>query len=173
MIMRILILTFLLPLWSTGQSDLLQTFGTVSHYEIFCPCKLLKYYEDGEMFYNCYDNYNDVQFTIKEFKYLDGLGLLTKKLDKNIYQNKKHVNNSNNETVLIDDYLSKNPRGSIVYSNGFKFVKVINDFENKFFFVDKNLAASFEIILEPHKRNDLGELIDETIESVKPKKIKF
>ena len=171
--MRVLILTFLLPLWSTGQSDLLQTFGTVSHYEIFCPCKLLKYYENGEIFYNCYDNSNNVQFTIKEFKYLDGLGLLIKKLDKNIYQNKKHVDNSNNETVLIDDYLSKNPRGDIVHLNGLKFVKVINDFENKFFFVDKNLAASFEIILEPYKSNDLGEWLDKTIKSVKPKKIKF
>lgn len=171
--MRILIFTFLLPLWSTGQSDLLQTFGTVSHYEIFCPCKLLKYYENGEMFYNCYDNSNNVQFTIKEFKYLDGLDLLIKKLDKNIYQNKRHVDNSNNETVLIDDYLSKNPRGGIIHLNGLKFVKVINDFENKFFFVDKNLAASFEIVLEPYKGNDLGELLDKTIESVKPKKIKF
>ena len=171
--MRILILTFLLPLWSTGQSDLLQTFGTVSHYEIYCPCKLLKYYESGEMFYNCYDNSNNVQFTIKEFKYLDGLDLLIKKLDKNIYQNKKPLSKTNNEADLIDDYLSKNPRGVIVNLNGLKFVKVINDIENKFFFVDKNLAASFEIVLVPYKGNDLGELLDKTIESVKPKKIKF
>ena len=171
--MRILILIFLLPLWSSSQSDLLQTFGTVSHYEIYCPCKLLKYYENGEIFYNCYDNSNNVQFTIKEFKYLDGLDLLIKKLDKNIYQNKNQLDNSSNEAVLIDDYLSQNPRGGIVNSNGLKFVKVINDFENKFFFVDKNLAASFEIILETYKRNDLGELLDKTIESVKPKKIKF
>ena len=125
------------------------------------------------MFYNCYDNSNDVEFTIKEFKYLDGLDLLIKKLDKNIYQNKKQVDNLNNEAVLIDDYLSKNPRGNIIHVDGIKFVKVINDFENKFFFVDKNLAASFEIILEPDKGNDLGELLDKTIESVKPKKIKF
>ena len=69
--------------------------------------------------------------------------------------------------------MSKNPRGDIVHLNGLKFVKVINDFENKFFFVDKNLAASFEIILEPYKSNDLGEWLDKTIESVKPKKIKF
>ena len=171
--MRILILTFLLPLWSSSQSDLLQTFGTVSHYEIYCPCKLLKYYENGEMFYNCYDNSNNVQFTIKEFKYLDGLDLLIKKLDKNIYQNKKLLGKTNNEADLIDDYLSKNPRGGIVNLNGLKFVKVINDIENKFFFVDKNLAASFEIVLEPYKGNDLGELLDKTIESVKPKKIKF
>ena len=125
------------------------------------------------MFYNCYDNSNDVQFTIKEFKYLDGLDLLIKKLDKNIYQNKRQVDNSNNEIVLIDDYLSKNPRGGIVNLNGLKFVKVINDIENKFFFVDKNLAASFEIVLVPYKGNDLGKLLDKTIESVKPKKIKF
>ena len=78
--MRFLILIFLLPLYSTSQSDLLQTFGTISHYEIYCPCKLLKYYESGEMFYNCYDISNDVEFTIKEFKYLDGLDLLIKKL---------------------------------------------------------------------------------------------
>ena len=125
------------------------------------------------MFYNCYDNSSNVQFTIKEFKYLDGLDLLIKKLDKNIYKNKKQVDNLNNEAVLIDDYLSKNPRGNIIHVDGIKFVKVINDFENKFFFVDKNLAASFEIILEPDKGNDLGELLDKTIESVKPKKIKF
>tara|TARA_B100001287_G_scaffold47759_1_gene36774 strand:+ start:273 stop:788 length:516 start_codon:yes stop_codon:yes gene_type:complete len=171
--MRILVLIFLLPLCSTGQSDLLQTFGTVSHYEIYCPCKLLKYYENGKMFYNCYDNSEDVEFTIKEFKYLDGLDLLIKKLDKNIYKNKKQIDKSNDETVLINDYLSKNPQGSIINIEDFKFVKVIDDFEKKFFFVDKNLAASFEIILQPYKRNDLGELLDKTIESVKPKKIKF
>ena len=131
--MRFLILIFLLPLYSTSQSDLLQTFGTISHYEIYCPCKLLKYYESGEMFYNCYDISNDVEFTIKEFKYLDGLDLLIKKIDRNIYQNKKQVDKSNNEADLIDDYLSKNPRASIVHLNGFKFVKVVDDFENKFF----------------------------------------
>ncbi len=125
------------------------------------------------MFYNCYDNSEDVEFTIKEFKYLDGLDLLIKKLDKNIYKNKKQIDKSNDETVLINDYLSKNPQGSIINIEDFKFVKVIDDFEKKFFFVDKNLAASFEIILQPYKRNDLGELLDKTIESVKPKKIKF
>ena len=171
--MRILILTFLITLYSTGQSDLLQTFGTVSHYEIYCPCKLLKYYENGEIFYNCYDNSNDVEFTIKEFKYLDGLDLIIKKLDENIYQTKKPLGKTNNEADLIDDYLSKNPQGNIIHVDGIKFVKVIDDFENKFFFVDKNLAASFEIILEPDKGNNLGELVDETIKSVKPKKLKF
>ena len=171
--MRILLLIFLLPLYSTGQSGLLQTFGTVSHYEIYCPCKLLKYYENGEIFYNCYDNSNDVEFTIKEFKYLDGLDMIIKKLDENIYQTKKPLGKTNNEADLLDDYLSKNPQGNIINVDGIKFVKVIDDFENKFFFVDKNSAASFEIILEPDKGNNLGGLVDETIKSVKPKKLKF
>ncbi len=125
------------------------------------------------MFYNCYDNSKDVLFTIREFKYLDGLDLLIKKLDKNIYKNKKQIDKSNNEAVLINDYLSKNPRGSIINIDGFKFVKVIDDFENKFFFVDKNLAASFEIILESYKGTRHSKLLNETIESVKTKKLKF
>ena len=41
------------------------------------------------------------------------------------------------------------------------------------FFVDKNLIASFEIVLETYKGNDLSELFDKTIESVKTKKLKF
>ena len=121
------------------------------------------------MFYNCYDISNDVEFTIKEFKYLDGLDLLIKKIDRNIYQNKKQVDKSNNEADLIDDYLSKNPRASIVHLNGFKFVKVVDDFENKFFFVDKNLIASFEIVLETYKETILVNCLIKQLSRLKQK----
>lgn len=125
------------------------------------------------MFYNCYDSSKDIMFTIREFKYLDGLDLLIKKLDDNLYQSKKQLGEFYNEAVLIDNYLRENPQGDIINLNGFKFVKVIDGFKNKFFFVDKSLAASFEIIIESQKVNKLSKVLDETILSVRAKKLKF
>ena len=83
--MRNLFLTLVIPILSFGQINSLQTFGTVTHFLVSCPCKLLKYYESGELYYYCKDETLQTTYMIKEIKHKDGLDLILTALDKNIY----------------------------------------------------------------------------------------
>ena len=92
--MKPVFLTLIIPMLSLGQLDNLQTFGTVSHFLISCPCKLLKYYDDSELYYYCESEDYQTKYVIKEIKHKDGLDLILNALDKNIYSQKTKNNDS-------------------------------------------------------------------------------
>ena len=59
--MRKLLIIILMPILCAAQSEKIQTIGSATNYIIKCPCKLFKYYEDGNMFYFCKDKENNIE----------------------------------------------------------------------------------------------------------------
>ena len=170
--MRNLILTLAIPILSFGQINNLQTFGTVSHFLVSCPCKLLKYYESGELYYYCKDETLQTTYMIKEIKHKDGLDLILTALDKNIYSQKTNNNDSLilvNQDSAISEYLTNNNNGLKTNFGDYKSVVVDNGLEKKLFFSDNEFIASYEIIITANNLNTANQQFKQSISSIRKK----
>ena len=174
--MRHLFLLLAVPILSLGQINNLQTFGTVSHFLVSCPCKLLKYYEHGELYYFCKDESLHITYTIKEIKHKDGLDLILNALDKSIYSQKKTSNDSliiDNQSNMIAEYLRKNRKGVKTNFANYNAVFVDNGLEKKLFFSDNEFIASYEIIIQGKNLDVVNQQFNQSIGSIKRKTLGF
>ncbi len=174
--MKNLLFLLFMPIIAASQINNLQTFGTVSHFLISCPCKLLKYYEDGELYYYCKDESLQTTYTIKEIKHRDGLDLILNTLDNNIYSRKKQNNDSviiANQYSMISEYLIHNNTGLKTNFANYNAVIVDNGLEKKLFFSDNEFIASYEIIVTAKNRDISDQQFNHSINSIRKKTLGF
>ena len=172
--MKHVFLTLIIPILSLSQGDNLQTFGTVSHFLISCPCKLLKYYEEGKLYYYCEDESYQTKYVIKEIKHKDGLDLILNTLNKNIYSQKTKNNDSLisiNQNNIIREYLTHNHNGLQTNFTNYKAVIVDNKLEKKLFFSDNEFIASYEIIITAKSPKIANQQFNQTINSIRKKSL--
>ena len=171
--MRKLLLLFLIPVLCNSQTEKLQPVGTVATYVISCPCKLFKYYENGEMFYFCKDRKHNIDYTVKEFKHTDGLGILLNSVQKNLFR-KKDTSMNNKKEELLKNYLSNNPNGVIIDFMNEKAVVIDEKTEKRIFFSDVDFLASYEISISSETSDSLKSFFNKSINSllVKRKNLK-
>jgi len=148
-IKKILIIT-LIPLFCKTQSEKPQTFGSATNYLLECPCKLFKYYEDGNMFYFCQDKSTNVEYRIKEYKHKDKIDIILNRISKNINKKEKKQLMKSREIESnnsLNNYRNNNPNGIITEIMQVKAIRVNNKLENKLFFSDLNFISSHELIV--------------------------
>ena len=174
--MRPLFLLLAVPIMSLGQINNLQTFGTVSHFLVSCPCKLLKYYEHGELYYFCKDESLHITYTIKEIKHKDGLDLILHALDQNIYSQKTTNSDSlivENQSNMITEYLTENPKAVKTNFANYDAAFVDNRLEKKLFFSDHEFIASYEIIIKAQDVDVATQQFNHSINSIRKKTLDF
>ena len=139
-----------MPLLCKAQDEKLQTIGSATNYLIECPCKLLKYYEDGNMFYFCNDKHTNLEYRIIEFKHKDKIDVILNRISKNITKKEKTTFASSIEIDkqnAFSNYLNDNPNGIIIEFMQAKAILVENKLENKLFFYDSDFISSHELII--------------------------
>ena len=143
--MKKFIFILIIPLLSFAQNEALQPIGSVTTYVILCPCKLFKYYENGEMFYYCHDTENGITYRIKEVRHKKQLNVILNSLSENLFKTPK-INVSNEKLNYLNSCLdSEGESGFLIdFMNG-KAVLFDQKNEKKIIFSDKNFTASFEI----------------------------
>jgi len=143
--MNKLFLLLIIPLFCDSQTEKLQPIGSIATYVISCPCKLFKYYEDGEMFYFCADKENNIEYQIKEFRHKNGLGVVLNSINKKLL----HAPDStieNDKKNCLKTYLDNNSKdGAIIDFMQGQAVLISRQKEKKIFFSDEDFIASYEI----------------------------
>ena len=141
--MKHVFLTLIIPILSLSQGDNLQTFGTVSHFLISCPCKLLKYYEEGKLYYYCEDKSYQTKYVIKEIKHKDGLDLILNALNKNIYSKKT----KNNDSLISIKHMTKMSIAvSTANFSSLHIIAIVNFFYNCiFYFIIKRRPSTIRV----------------------------
>jgi hypothetical protein len=174
--MKHLLFILIMPILSFGQPNNLQTFGTVSHFLISCPCKLLKYYDSGQLYYFCKDESLQITYTIKEIKHKDGLDLILHALDQNIYSQKTTNSDSlivENQSNMITEYLTENPKAVKTNFANYDAAFVDNRLEKKLFFSDHEFIASYEIIIKAQDVDVATQQFNHSINSIRKKTLDF
>ena len=167
--MRKIFILIIIPLICSSQNEQIQAIGSLATYVMTCPCKLFKYYENGEMFYFCEDKTSSVKYMIKEFKHKDGIDVMFNMINKNItkkatYPFDKIVDIAKNET--LDIYLNNNPIGIKIDFMGKKAILVDGVNEKKIFFSDDELIASYEIIVSGSDSTEVNKWFNKSVASL-------
>lgn len=145
-----LLIICLIPLLGKAQNEKLQTIGTSINYLIECPCKLFKYYEDGNMFYFCQDKKTNLEYRIIEYKHKDKIDVILNTIKKNINKkDERTLANSIeiNKYNILNNYLKNNPNGVLIKFMQSQAILVENKLEHKLFFSDPDLISSHELIV--------------------------
>ena len=170
------IILFVFVLLHSAQSDQKQTIGNTVTYELYCPCKLFKYYEDGQISYYCNDKSNKLEYIITEYKHQDGIDLFINSIKQNISATKKTEFLTTIETSkkkALENYLKNNPNGQYVSLLGEQAVITISDNESKLFFSDKNFIVSYELRVVGSNENILQSYFESTLKSLRTKTLNF
>ena len=170
------IILFVFVLLHSAQSDQKQTIGNTVTYEIYCPCKFFKYYEDGQISYYCNDKSNKLEYIITEYKHQDGIDLFINSIKQNISATKKTEFLTTIETSkkkALENYLKNNPNGQYVSFLGEQAVITISDNESKLFFSDKNFIVSYELRVVGSNENILQSYFESTLKSLRTKTLNF
>ena len=167
--MKKLLLLFSIPLLCNSQTGKMQSIGSLATYVILCPCKLFKYYEDGEMFYFCEDKANNVEYRIREFKHKDGIDIMLNTVDRNMYKEEGQqfdLTVERDKTKALDAYLKNNPNGvNVDFMNG-RAIIVNGEHEKKIFFSDEKFIASYEIKVAGENSNLINIFFNKSINSL-------
>ena len=145
-----LLIICLIPLLGKAQNDKLQTIGTSINYLIKCPCKLFKYYEDGNMLYFCRDKKTNLEYRIIEYKHKDKIDVILNTIKKNINKkDERTLTNSSeiNQHNTLNNYLKNNPNGVLISFMKRQAILVENKLEHKLFFSDPDFISSHELIV--------------------------
>ena len=145
-----LLIICLIPLLGKAQNDKLQTIGTSINYLIECPCKLFKYYEDGNMFYFCRDKKTNLEYRIIEYKHQGKIDVILNTIKKNINKKDERIltnSSENNQHNTLNNYLKNNPNGVITSFMKRQAILVENRLEHKLFFSDPDFISSHELIV--------------------------
>jgi len=145
---RQLLIFIIIPLCCNAQNEKIQSIGSLATYVMVCPCKLFKYYEDGEMFYFCKDKETSTQYLIKEFKHKDGIDVMFNAITKNISKNTRKGFTSIvqfDKSNTLDIYLKNHPNGITIDFMGEQAILIDGINEKKIFFSDEEFVASYEI----------------------------
>ena len=171
--MKKILLLLIIPLLSHSQNEEMQSMGTLVTYVIYCPCKLFKYYEDGNLFYSCEDKVSNTKYVIKELKHQDGIDVVLNSLHQNIKPSGKQKFDSIVESEkirVIHEYLQTNHNSISIDFMGGSAALVDSEFEKKIFFSDEEFIVSYEIIVSGKNSDSLSWLFNKSIESIMPKK---
>ena len=174
--MNKLLLLLVVPIFCYSQPSAMQAIGSLKTYAIFCPCKLFKYYEAGEIFYFCEDKTNLIKYHIKEFKHQDGIDILLNALDQSIYRKEGQRFQSKvgrDKIQALDSYLKKNPNGVMINFINDKAIVVHGESEKKIFFSDERFIASYEIIVSGKNSDVINEFFNKSIGSLSLKRKGF
>ena len=170
------IILFVFVLLQPVQSDQKQTIGNTVTYELYCPCKLFKYYEDGQIFYYCNDKLNKLEYIITEYKQQDGIDLLINSIKQNISSTKKtefHTTIQTSKRKVLENYLKNNPPGQYVSLMGEQAIVSSGDNESKLFFIDKNFIVSYELRVIGSNDTILQSYFKSTFKSLRLKTLNF
>ena len=170
------IILFVFALLQSVQSDQKQTIGNTVTYELYCPCKLFKYYKDGQISYYCNDKSNKLEYIITEYKHQDGIDLFINSIKQNISATKKTELLTTIETSkkkTLENYLKNNPNGQYVSFLGEQAVITISDNESKLFFSDKNFIVSYELRVVSSNETILQSYFKSTLKSLQTKTLNF
>ena len=170
------IILFVFALLYPVQSDQKQTIGNTVTYEFYCPCKLFKYYEDGQIFYYCNDKLNMIEYIITEYKHQDGIDMMINNIKKNISATKKTEFNTTIQTSkkkALENYLKNNPNGRYISLMGEQAVVINGNNENKLFFSDKNFIVSYEFRVVGSNETILKSYFNSTLKSLQLKTLNF
>jgi len=166
---RILFLLIIISCFSRAQTGQIQSIGTLTTYVILCPCKLFKYYENGEVFYFCKDSENQLEYLIREFKNKDKIDVIIDAFDKRIYGEDEFQLDSildSDKKTALENYLQQNPGGEHIDLMGEKAIILSSDLENKIFFSDKEFMGSYEIIVSGKESSVINTFFDKSINSL-------
>ena len=170
-----LILLFILfvSINCSSKDSILQPFGSSSTMMISLPCKLFKYYEKNQLFYDCKDPLTNTTFIIKETKHKDAIDRIINTIDQNLYKDGKVKIDSTTyyqKQKLLDNFFKKNPSGykSKILNNDAIFVDL--GLTKKVFFSDAELIVSYEIIISGVNKNLVDSIFNNCIKSLMFKK---
>ena len=168
-----ILIFIIIPLLSTSQEEKLQSIGSSVTYIISCPCKLFKYYENGDVFYFCKDDESNIEYRIRETRHKDGLDRFLSSLDQNLYRNQRNSSKvimASKKQAVLKDYLMKNPNGVDTKFLNSEAIIVSEPNVKKLFFSDEDFVASFEIIVSGNNKNILNTCFNQSINSLLPKR---
>tara|TARA_B100000427_G_scaffold306914_1_gene294013 strand:- start:163 stop:711 length:549 start_codon:yes stop_codon:yes gene_type:complete len=163
----------LIPLLGKAQNDKLQTIGSATNYLIECPCKLFKYYEDGNMFYLCKDKKTNLEYRIIEYKHKDRIDVILNTIKKNINKKDESILTNSNKTDqhdILHNYLKKNSTGVITSIMKRQAILVENKLEHKLFFLDSDFISSHELIVSGTDSTIVKYYFTKVVESLMLKK---
>jgi len=167
--MKVRLFLFIIPFLCNSQADKLQSIGSLQTYVILCPCKLFKYYEDGEMFYFCEDSANNIEYRVSEFKHKDGIDIILNSIGQNIYSKKPRQFDSKLELdkkKALEAYLKFNPKGvKVEFMNGSAII-VNGEYEKKIFFSDETFIVSYEIKVTGKNSDSINGFFNKSINSL-------
>ena len=167
--MKISILLLLMSITCLSQETILQPIGSSSTHMISCPCKLFKYYEKNQLFYECSDPLSDTKYVIKETKHKDAIDRIISVIDQNIYKEGKQkidsVTNHNKQQEL-EKFLNNNPTGyrSKILDNDAIIVDL--GLTRKAFFSDEDFIVSYEISISGKTKNIVDSVFNKSIKSL-------
>jgi len=168
-----LLIFIIIPLFSNSQEEKLQSIGSSATYIITCPCKLFKYYENGEVFYFCKDDENNIEYLIREIRHKDGLDRFLNTLDQNLYPNERTSSEgvmASNKKAVLKTYLKQNPNGIDTTFLNSEAIMVNEPNVKKLFFSDEDFIASFEIIVSGNNNNTINTFFNQSVNSLLPKR---
>ena len=166
MTLKKLVLILLFPLFSSSQIEELQPIGSVTTYVIFCPCKLFKYYENGEVFYYCNDTEHGVVYRIKEIRHKKQLNVILNSLSENLFKTPK-ANVSNEKLNYLNSYLNREGTpGLLIDFMNDKAVLFDKKNDKKIIFSDEKFTASFEISVAGISEDSVSYFFNKSLNSL-------
>lgn len=142
--MKNLLFFFIISFVGNSQSEELQSIGTISTHMIYCPCKLLKYYEEGDLFYFCKDQESGAEYHIKIFQHKNGIDGLFKNINQKLFKIQDSLV-KNQKINYLNDYISRKKEGDIISFMKGEAVLINRKKEKILFFSDEDFFISFEL----------------------------
>ena len=167
--MKIIFVLLLMSISCLSQETILQPIGSSSTLMISCPCKLFKYYEKNQLFYECKDALSNTKFVIKETQHKDVIDKIINVIDQNLYKEGKQKIDSitnHDKQQELEKFLNTYPSGYRSKILGNDAIIVDLGLTRKAFFSDEDFIVSYEISISGKTKNIVDSVFNNSIKSL-------